>query len=588
MTPHVFRRALLCMPMLALCLLLFAASGRAASPNEAIRQQQILQQHEEQRRQELERRHRESLEKPPAKSPVAPPAESPAVLSRDGGEQCFSVTRIRFDGATLLSEREQRALTAPYLGRCLALGDINSLVRDITNAYIENGYITTRAAVPPQDLSGGELTILVIEGKVEGMEFSDDIPFGGQQLRLAFPGVVGNALNIRDLEQGLDQLNRLPSNDATMELVPGSTTGTSRVRIANTPGKTWRASVGLGNYGQKSTGVSQYLLGFEKDNLLHANDLLSLNMSADYDSMAAGEHQDSQSLSALYSFAVGYWTVTGSISRFSYRTILDGAPTDFSSAGKTTVSSLLVDRVVHRNAASKTSLGTGVLVRDTDNYLAGIKLKAGSQVLSAFSATATHTHRVLGGVATLGGEFWRGVPVFGARSDPDAASLTVPRGEFEKWTATAGFYRPFSLLGRQFGWSTRAWGQWSPDTLYSAERASIGSRHTVRGFHEDSLDGDSGGYARNELSLALPLDPRDPLLAARFTTAQLYVGYDAGFIRRDFREEYERGSVQGAVVGARLLGGDVHAELAVSKPLEAPDHIRRSDLDVYASLVITF
>ena len=132
------------------------------------------------------------------------------------------------------------------------------------------------------------------------------------------------------------------------------------------------------------------------------------------------------------------------------------------------------------------------------------------------------------------------------------------------------------------------WGQWSPDTLYSAERASIGSRYTVRGFHEDSLDGDSGGYARNELGITLPLDMQGSLLAARFTNAQLYVGYDAGFIRRDSREEYERGTVQGAVVGARLLGGDMHAELAVSKPLEAPDHVERDDLDVYASLMITF
>ena len=584
MTPHLVRRALRCAPMLSLCLLLSALSGQAASPNEAIRQQQILQQREEQRRQELERRHRESLETPPVEQPVAPPARP----EEEAGARCFDVVRIRLEGATLLSEREQRSLTARYVGRCLTLADINDLVRDITNAYVEKGYITTRAAVPRQDLSGGELTILVIEGKVEGMEFSDDVPFAGQKLRLAFPGVVGNVLNIRDLEQGLDQLNRLPSNDATMELVPGSTAGMSRVRIANTPGKTWRASAGLDNSGQKSTGELQYLLGFEKDNLLHSNDLLSLNMNADYDSMAAGEHQDSQSLSAFYSFAVGYWTVTGSLSRFSYRSILDGSSMDFSSAGDTTTSALTVDRVIHRDADSKTSLGAGVLVRDTSNYLAGVQLKASSQVLSAFSASATHTHRAMGGVATLSAEFRRGVPMFGAHSDPDDAPLTAPKAEFEKYTATASFYRPFQLLDQQFSWSTRVWGQWSPDTLYSAERASIGSRYTVRGFHEDSLDGDSGGYTRNELAITLPLDPKDPQLAARFTNAQFYVGYDAGFIRRDSREEYERGTVQGAVAGARLLGGDVHAELAVSKPLDAPGYVERNDLDVYASLVITF
>jgi hemolysin activation/secretion protein len=75
---------------------------------------------------------------------------------------------------------------------------------------------------------------------------------------MAFPGKVGEALNLREVEQLVDQLNRLPSKQAQMELTPGTQIGGSEVVVKNTPQKPWRASLSRNNDGQKSTGEQQW------------------------------------------------------------------------------------------------------------------------------------------------------------------------------------------------------------------------------------------------------------------------------------------------------------------------------------------
>lgn len=89
----------------------------------------------------------------------------------------------------------------------------------MTNAYIKGGYITSRAFVNPNPPEEGVLEILVIEGTVEKIIINDGKAKG--QEFTAFPGLTGGPLNLRDIDQGLDQLNRLPSNNTVMQIEPG-------------------------------------------------------------------------------------------------------------------------------------------------------------------------------------------------------------------------------------------------------------------------------------------------------------------------------------------------------------------------------
>jgi len=244
--------------------------------DDALRLQERALQEQERRLRDLEREHREILNSPPqGRDRRLPEAEADLP-----GASCLETRSIVFSGATLLGTRELQALASPYVGRCLGLKDVDNLLRDVTNAYIERGYVTTRVMVSPRGHVQGSLDILVVEGRVESIESADG-GTGALELKTAFPGVAGDVLNLRDIEQGLDQMSRLPSNNATLELVPGENPGTSRIRIYNRKGRTWRASAGLDNSGQDATGRDQYSLHLSKDNLLGVNDLLTLSAGGD-------------------------------------------------------------------------------------------------------------------------------------------------------------------------------------------------------------------------------------------------------------------------------------------------------------------
>ncbi|MFZ5279895.1 ShlB/FhaC/HecB family hemolysin secretion/activation protein, partial [Enterobacter roggenkampii] len=92
-----------------------------------------------------------------------------------------------------------------------------------------------------------------------------------------------------------------------------------------------------------------------------------------------------------------------------------------------------------------------------------------------------------------------GMPWFNAETDEDKSG-DMPRAEFRKWSLNASFQRPIT---RNAWWLTSAYGQWSPDRLYGSERLTLGGESSVRGFKEQYLSGDNGGYWRNELGYSL-------------------------------------------------------------------------------------
>ena len=132
-------------------------------------------------------------------------------------------------------------LKSAYAGRdfalpaCIGSEGINVLLRRIQNRLIDLGYVTTRVVVEPQDLRSGMLVLTVIPGKVGRIQLQDQsaIPFATRgTLWFAMPMAQGDILNIRNIEQGLENLKRVPSADANMELVPTDAVGETDVVIA--------------------------------------------------------------------------------------------------------------------------------------------------------------------------------------------------------------------------------------------------------------------------------------------------------------------------------------------------------------------
>lgn len=188
--------ARLCLALLCLSPLYLAHAAPTPGETDLIRERQD-------RLLEEQRRRLEELKELPGKE--AKPVQPAAPVDT----RCFPIKDIELKGADSLSDREKNRLLKPYIGQCLGVTQLNELLKVITNHYIEKGLVTSRAYLPQQDLSGGHLTVLVVEGKLEGLKSAEGSQLSDRELAMAFPGRTGELVNLREIEQMVDQLNRL-------------------------------------------------------------------------------------------------------------------------------------------------------------------------------------------------------------------------------------------------------------------------------------------------------------------------------------------------------------------------------------------
>ncbi|MGM3175383.1 ShlB/FhaC/HecB family hemolysin secretion/activation protein [Dickeya lacustris] len=478
-------------------------------------------------------------------------APLPAPDAADAGP-CFPLHRIHFHHSTLLDAGDRVRLGAPYVGQCVRLAQINQLVHDVSNWYIERGYVTSRAFLREQDLSGGELQLEILEGRVEAITVNQS---AAGLTRAAFAGLEGQVLNLRDIEQGMEQMNRLPSQQVTVEIAPGREAGYSRVNLTRAARGPVSGSVTLDNSGQRSTGVWQLSGSLVVDNVLGVADQWFINPG--HSSGFATSH-DARSLQAGMSVPWGYWTLGYSYSQSHYRNIFINRGYPWTSTGASDTHRLSLSRVVYRDARMKTALSATFSQRSGLHRLNGTSLPS-SQRFSSVSLGLGHSQKLWGGLATVNPAYSRGVRWLGASTDSDAQAQT-PRAEFNKWTLSASYYHP---LGERLSYLGSLYGQYAASRLYGGEQLTLGGESSVRGFQEQYTAGNRGLYWRNEMTWQAG---QLPGLGAIGVLAAL----DGGQLYNHRQDTETAASLWGGAVGLTASGGALSHQVTVGWPLAYP------------------
>ncbi|TNV10118.1 ShlB/FhaC/HecB family hemolysin secretion/activation protein [Buttiauxella sp. B2] len=520
-------------------------------------QQQLLRQNQQQR---------ESLERT-VPLPRAPDTAARGTLNGP----CFTINHIFLDGATLPDERVQQKLLAPWHGQCLDMARINQLTNAVSDWYISQGYITSRAFLTQQDLRTGELHLAILEGRLEKIRM-DDAP--ERMLKMAFPGLEGGILNLRDIEQGMEQINRTRITPVQIEILPGDKQGWSVVHLTATPEFPLSGSVSFDNSGQKSTGVGQINAGMTGNNLLGLADSWFVSGGR---SSAISNSKDAQNVAAGVSIPYGYSLFDYSYSWNNYLNTIDNNGYQWRSSGDTETHRVNFSHVLFRNGDIKTGISVGLNHRINRNYLDDVLLQSSSRKLTSLLFGLNHTQKMFGGVATFNPTFSRGMPWFGAESDGNQNG-DLPKAEFRKWSLNASFQRP---VADNLWWLASAYGQWTPDRLFGSERMTIGGESSVRGFKEQSISGDNGAYWRNELNytlFTLPVIGQVSALAA----------VDGGWLHSDRLDPYAGGTLWGAATGLTTANRRMSTSFTVGLPLVYPDWLGPDHFSVYYRVAVAF
>ncbi|MBP2168268.1 hemolysin activation/secretion protein [Erwinia toletana] len=547
--------------MLALMALTGAPAWAApVTPAERDQQQQTQQsllQQNQQQREELSR------------SFMLP---KPEVNHQPSDEQrCFIIHSIQIEQATLLSPSVRERITAPFINQCLGITKISQMVAQISDWYISRGYVTSRAFLVEQDLSSGELHIPVLEGKLQKIVM-DNTP--SRQLYMAFPGLQGKVLNLRDIEQGMEQINRLRSQPAQIEILPGDQAGYSIVNLTATPEFPLTASFGFDNSGQKSTGTGQLNASLVANNLLGLADKWFIGGGRSSDFSTAG---DASNLQTGVSIPWGYGLLDYSYSRSDYRSTFDNQGFAWYSRGDSQVHRLTGNWVVFRNGDMKSGVMAGISHHISRNWLNDALLQSSSRKLTSLQFGINHTQKLAGGVATFNPTLSRGVSWFNAESDGDKTA-DQPKAQFRKWSLSASFQRP---LAQDLWWLSSLYGQWSPDRLYGSERLTLGGESSVRGFKEQYLSGDNGGYLRNEINytlFTLPVIGQVSALAA----------VDGGWLQQDQYDPWASGTLWGSAIGLGTTNRYVATQFTLGIPVKYPDWLAPDHLTAYYRISLVF
>ncbi len=572
---HRIRLCLLLAALLSGCWLFAAQPGHALTPGEIDAGARAAQRIQNEQQERLQQQLREDA----LRRKETPPQQTPEIKapSLPKSSVCREIKEIVLTGATLLPESVKRELTAPYVGKCLYAEDIEKLLADVLKAYIDRGHIAVRPYVQAQDLGTGRLEILIVEGRVEGLILKDGDK-RSVNLTTAFPFVPGKPLNLRDIEQGLDQINRLASNSATMEVSPGSEPGASLVTITNTPSCPAHASTTIDNLGGLSTGRHQGAYTLSLDHPLFLNDFITYtHRNALFEDAA---RRDSVSDSFFYSIPFGSLTFQTSYSFSSYHSPVTTTGGELISRGTSETWRGELNWVAYRDQNHKVTALVALNSKASKNYLADEFLSVSSRNLASADADLNWSGRLASLMANLGLGFSKGLRQFNAIVDEDGRDVTSPRAQGAKIRYTGGLILPFELLSLNASLSSQFTGQYALEPLYGSEQITIGSFYTVRGFNRNSLSGDRGHYVRNELSVSLPVIPYTDI------TAKPFLAFDAGRIE-GFKTTKDA-NFSGAAAGFRLVSKHLTAELSAAKSISVPVAILREPVQFAATLTVSF
>jgi hemolysin activation/secretion protein len=539
------------------------------------------------RRQAERERHLQQAEAPQASS--LRPAVRAALLPELPDEQpCFVIHEVVLLGPGAGRFGWLGTSVAPLLGRCIGVQGLGRITAFLDAQLLEQGYVTSRVSLGPQNVATGRLELRLHAGRIERVEMVDaDAPDRAADTRWgtwrnAFPTREGALLDARDLEQGVEQMKRLPSQSVTSTLAPGVAPDTTVVTIERHAGgwsERLRGGVVLDNGGSPALGRTQAALNVALDNPLGLNDLLALSANSNAEH-PDGDHR-SQGWGLQYSLPLGYSTLSASAghSRFAQTVHLPTLP--HLSSGRADTAELRLQHVAWRTASSKTGLYAALSTRRSSSFLDDTELLS-QRRRTTFWDTGLSFRQLYAGNASLELELGHrhGVSWLQAQDDlprdpHDPAGIPTLRPRL--WTLNAGVSWPLQQAGgRPLLYSATLRAQATHDRMLSIDQMAIGGRYSVRGFDGDSvLIAENGWVLRNELSAALP-----PLEGV---DGSLYLGLDAGRVWGASDPGLPGHRLAGTALGLRTRFKALQFDIALATPLAKPQGFSTARWNLYAS-----
>jgi len=452
-------------------------------------------------------------------TPVRPP--SPPPESTDTNSQTVPVKKIEVTESSIFTPEELNAIVQPFEGRSLTLQQLKEVADQITQLYLEKGFITSRAILVDQPIEEGIVTIRILEGSLEEIKIEGNVRVNPDYVRSRVQLGAGKPLNTADLEDQLRLLRADPLfENIEASLRMGSQQGKSIliVRIAET--NPFEGNVSIDNYSPPSVGSERLGVRFAHLNLTGNGDRIGTSF---FHTTRSGSDVGEISYRLPVNPMNGTVQLRTSLSR---NKVVESGFSFFDIEGESQLYEASFRQPLIRTPREEFALSLGFAYQ-RNKALLGDVLPVSP---GANSEGVTTTSVIKFGQDYLrrdsrGAWSWRsllslGTDFLSATDNPEP----TPDGQFISWL---GQVQRVQVLNENNLLIVGADVQLTPDSLVPSQQFVIGGGQSLRGYRQNIRAGDNGFRFSMEDRITLERDE------GGIPTFQLAPFFDAGLVWND-------------------------------------------------------
>ncbi|OUC16681.1 MAG: peptide ABC transporter permease [Alkalinema sp. CACIAM 70d] len=410
----------------------------------------------------------------------APSTPAPAIT--------IPVRKIVIQGSTIFTDRDWEPLIKTVEGRSVTFEELRSLVDQMTQKYLDRGYITSRAVLEEQTITDGIVKVRVIEGSLEKVDI--------RGLENVKPAYVADRirlgakvpLNKDALEDQLRLLKLDPLfTNVEASIKPGTGVGQSILSVLVKEEPAFHGFVGADNLSPPSVGSDRIgaVLSYR-------------NPTGWGDEVTASYYRSTQGGSNAFDF--GYRLplnpMNGTLQLRiapSRSKIIDPDFSAFGIRSNNALYEISYRQPLSRSPRQEFALSLGLAFQDGQTFLFdnqpfpfGIGAEAdGTTKTRVLKFGQDFVKREPFGAWAFRSQFSLGLNIFDATTNSGA----VPDGQFFSWLGQIQRVQqigPSNLLIAQLDL------QLTPDTLLPSQQFVIGGGQSLRGYRQNARSGDNG------------------------------------------------------------------------------------------------
>jgi hemolysin activation/secretion protein len=493
-----------------------------------------------------------------------PEANTPAPKSskKPKAKNCIKLKIIDIDEYQLFTLEKQQSLLNSHLGSCIDAKLIKTLMTQIGNFYTNQGYITTKPYLKPQDINNGKVKINVITGLVENI-VNGKTQKTDNKIATAFLSQKSKPLNLRDIETALEMINRVPSVDAKFKIKPGKQKSASIIEVNISESSPYHFSFGMGGEGDLKDDNPDLNAVFSVDNLFDMNDILSITING---STLQQQYQSTKGREANYALPMGSYLLNFIYADTSYNQGVAGIDETYLASGDTKSNRLKISKMLTRDKRNKYQVLLSIYHKDTKNYFSDEPIDVSSYKTTLVQVDFIHTYLQNWGQLNNTYSYYQGVDWFGARDDDYISAETdatdFARLEFKKSSFASNLLYYFQA--KKYSLNSSFHLQHTQDILYDNDKLIVGSSATVRGYGDSNLFGNNAWYVKNDLAKPIELN----LDAKKLKIISPFIGFDYGNVKCESDNIDSCGKISSGSIGFKTSGDNLGADFTWSYPLK--------------------